>query len=342
MMSTNYQQLFTLTQGGQLELDWVIGPPRSCGNALHLLLTQGNEIDSQLDEPFHVMGLKERKYVLFQNHGDGETQDLLDQAFEDGCGHVLTKYLSLKQEEKKVRLIIHDISQTLSEQDFDKIARLSCHMVFTTRDPKQQVLSLLTRYTNDQWSDRGGSRLKTEDVLELMNDKTNLKDYVATHREKLSASLPTSEEELQQLRQATLQFVAEESNASWEQLQFFVQHSASYSNLNACVFKSEWLHDDPEKHVKDLSKLFEITYTSSMLNKWTKCVGKDFDCVITRSWGEFAFQNAWNGPARNSTGIEKQPGSSNQDIDLNQFPSKLHDTIRNCMAIYETLRESEH
>jgi hypothetical protein len=335
----SFERLTSLVHRGQLELNWVVGPPRSNGNALHLLLTQSDEITSQIDEPFHVIGMPERKYILFAQIKESETKQLLEDAFERGCSHIVKKYEALSPQASKVSLMVHDISQTLSEEDFDKIKGLSRSIVFTTRNPIEQALSMLTRYTNDRWSSFGVAFLSTENVLEFMNDETCLSDYISQNSEKFnSCLLEKNEEELQGIRKETLQLIEDEFNASWIQIQKFINATSDTATPFRAIFDANQMFEEPEKHISELAQTLQIGYKDAMINNWTKCVGPNFDCVITRFLGDQADQNAWNGPARTSTCIKKQQDHSSQSLHSSQFPKCLRNAIKNCSKIYQTIR----
>jgi hypothetical protein len=74
-----------------------------------------------------------------------------------------------------------------------------------------------------------------------------------------------------------------------------------------------------------------------MIQGWTKGVGDDFHCIITRPQGAGAKNNAWNGPVRNSTGIDvKADSASAVKVTLADMPVE----IRAQLGGYETLFRS--
>ncbi len=104
------------------------------------------------------------------------------------------------------------------------------------------------------------------------------------------------------------------------------------------VFDAKHLFENPESNFKALSeRIKSITYSSEMLNKWTKGIGDQFRCIITQGWGEMAKTNAWNGPARNSTGIVVQKGSIEAPVPVEKFPLEVHQLIKKCEQFYKEI-----
>lgn len=343
----SYQKLQNWVQGGQLELIHVIGLPRSNGTAVHLALTQAKEVAGQLNEPFYYPDLKGRIYKYKPTK-----QDPAVRTFEDGCGHIVKRYedaIAKNTQLKKVTLVVHDLSQDLTADEFRKLVKIQSHVIFVIREPSKQGLSLLTRYANDKLSQPGGNKLKSADVLKIMQNASALKTYATNKKTAEVISLdmvkklidkkddkPLSDQEWETARCNVLEVFREEYTIAWDNLKYF--HKMIQKDHPNTVFDADWLFENPETHLKALSdRIGTITYDPSMIDNWTKGIGDQFQCVITRNWGDLAKTNAWNGPARNSKGIPKQTDSVQLPVQAHQFPSEVRNQVQMRLSMYTDL-----
>lgn len=344
----SYQTIKTLVQTDELELIHVVGLPRSNGTALHIALTQGEKVAGQINEPLCYPDLRGRKYSYLP---EGKPQ----RTFEEGCAHIVEKYYREKatHPQQKITLVIHDLSRDITEKEHRKLLKISAHMVFCLREPSQVALSMFTRYVNDKLSQPGGKKLKAAEVVDLMHDDQDFAGYVRKHPESLSQALickllgkaesePISDQELLVAKEKVIDIFLEEYEIAWDNLyRLFTITQMEAKKEEWSIFDSAWLFDKPEVHLKQLcERIKSIAYTPAMIFRWTKGVKENFHCIITRNWGHFAQINAWNGPVRNSSGIEKQPDSLNREVSLLEFPSRLRPAIRQRRLPYQQMLAS--
>ncbi|MDP1836686.1 MAG: hypothetical protein Q8K75_12265 [Chlamydiales bacterium] len=337
-----YQKLQDDHAAGKLQMTNVIALPRAHGTAVELILTQG--ATGQINEPFSVFAMQqpERKYTILDN------PQKLEDAFQTGCTFILQRMQEEGDSEATVKLVTHDISQTLTLDDVRRLARISNHTVFVFRDPGQHMLSMLTRYTNDQWATPLGDALSSKDVLALMADGTDLRATIAASSGKINESTlcrclgkpeayVLTDEDLQLARQQTLTLVSEEFSAAWENLYSFVQDARVRKDCPYSVFEGEGIFE--EEKVKALvENIGGLEYSQNMIKHWTIGVGDQFRCVTTRN---MPAENAWNGPVRHSTGVGHKPGSLSQAISSDLFPAALKEAVEAKVVLYRELKANQ-
>ena len=122
-----YQILMQMVKDGSLDVIYVISPPRTFSTVMEIALTELG--DGQIHEPFHKRSRK---------------------TFNEGCKLIYDRVLWLqnKLDRRNIRLIIKDLSKSLSEDDWKKLQKLAQRFVFTVREPSRQLFSLATRYAN--------------------------------------------------------------------------------------------------------------------------------------------------------------------------------------------------
>lgn len=345
MNVSNYTQLQELVNQNQLEIIRVIALPRANGTALHLALTQASEVQGQLNEPFYYPDLKSRKW----NYRPSEKPI---RTFEEGCAFILERYKeAVKLNTGKIQLVIHDLSSDLSDEEFKNLANIDRYTIFTLRDPLKLALSQLTRFVNDKLSQPAGNKIKTKEALFLLDDNTNMLEFMHNNPGKVSEVLVRQilgkekdaeliEEDLKNARKKVIDHFIEEYKIAWENLyHFWTLAKSDPTHPSYSVFDGGWLFDQPEKSLKELTQsIGSITYTTDMIHNWRKGIGQDFKCVITRLWGELAQTNAWNGPSRNSTGIVRQPDSIHETLSLESFPKEIQKTIHNMFKFYQEMK----
>lgn len=336
--------LLQLVQSGKLDIIHVMGLPRSNGTALHLALTQAKEVSGQINEPLYFPD-KARKW----NHVVLPDEKI--RSFDEGCSFILDRYKDAAQlTSGKVTLVVHNLSYQLMDDDFRKFLNLEKHIVFAIRDPRQVALSLFVRYVNDNLSEGGGDRVKTQDVLEFMNEDTDLSSFLLKNKEKFSTSMisqfvskdngeQVSSEDLKLARQKLISIFLDKFPMCWENLYHYYRVVKSEHPTHPhSVFDSSWLYNYPETHLRDLvERIKSITYTPDMIHNWTKGNKNQFRCIITRNWGKLAETNAWNGPVRNSTKIEPSKEKSSDTTTLESFPKEMRLVIGECDKLYREI-----
>lgn len=338
---TNYQLLNQLVRDGKLEMIRVVGLPRSNGTALHLLLTQAPDVTGQINEPFYYPDMKGRKWSYRPQNDKSPPR-----TFEDGCAWLVKEYEKRRQEQEKVKLIVHDLSQDLTDKEFSQLCQIDSHTIFMVRDPIMNALSMFTRYVNDKLSQPGGKKLSSVEVLELMYSADDFESQCLARPLTISMELVRSlldkkegnltSQDFIDARAKVIEIFLEEFTTPWENIRYFYEMSKDQGHAFS-VFDSIKLFDQPEKHIAELTKRIGVTYTPAMINNWTKCTKDKFTCIITRAWGDFANSNAWNGDVRNSTGIMRHKDSMQKRVDIAQFPSEVRQFIEQQITSYKQM-----
>lgn len=350
-MSLNpvYNQLQEDKLNGRFESFHVIGLPRSNGTALHQALVQAPEATGQINEAWNYHDLKGRDWDFVPSSGE------VVRTFEDGCSFVMDHYQRFVSQTEKVKLVLHDLSYHITLEEFKQFQQLDSHIVFAIRNPLQHALSLLTRYVNDKISQPGGNKLNSQEALEFLDDNTDVVDYCEKIQGKIDLNLirqltgkevneEMDHEDYVEAREKILEMLMHGYSACWNNLYQFFTMASNEESSSTCpytVFDSACLFNEPELHLNMLAERINgLSYTPQMVSGWTKGTGDDFNCVITRNWGDFAKINAWNGPARNSTGITFHKGSVKKSPKLHQFPEKFQSLIVKVTEFYLEMKKS--
>lgn len=123
-----FKALEYLVSSGQLEILYIISPPRTFSTVLEIALAEYGH--GQIHEPFH----KRRRVD-----------------FNDGCRIVHDRFLKLSNENKErpVKLVIKDLSKFVNPDEWKTLIKLAKNFVFTIREPSRQIFSMASRYAND-------------------------------------------------------------------------------------------------------------------------------------------------------------------------------------------------
>lgn len=307
-VNTYYSQL--MAHSKQLDIIHVIGLPRSRGTAVHLALAQAEEVSGQINEPFFYPDLKGRHWSL---RSEGQSV----RTFEQGCEHLWKKFQSLKDGDKKITIVAHDLTQDLTDEEFILLANLAKHVVLCVRDPLLNARSMFERHVNDKLADAGGDKLSFDQCLKLMKGE---------------APVPEGKPS----RQEVFDHFAHEFQIPWENMLRFHEISQDLYRHKVTVLDVECLTSDPETKLRWLVEETRVlTYTNDMVHNWKKFVGRNFDCIITKQWGEFAHHNAWNGPVRNSDKLQFKTAEVRKEdfpaetLDVISFSQKAYDFMQN-------------
>lgn len=326
-----------LMHSSNLNLIHVIGLPRSMGTALHMALSQAPEVDGQLNEPFYYPDLKGREWTYRPSEEAVRT-------FEDGCRHIWEKYQNIQANaDTEVTLVVHDLSQDLSDIEFKNMSQIAGHVVLVTRDPILNAMSMFTRYVNDKVAQPGGDKLSLGECLSLMKDEESFRQFFQENPlrvdTKLLAKLLEKEdvvdEDFPAARKKVIDIFRFEYLTAWKNMLKFIEIAReNLSSREFTVFDSSKLTEDVEENLRSLvDRISGLTFTPDMMNDWSKFAGKEFDCIITKNWGDFAHINAWNGPVRNSKGL-KPKTSFAPKIPVEEFPSEVRPDIRSIIEQY--------
>ncbi len=179
------------------------------------------------------------------------------------------------------------------------------------------------------------------DTLKKIMASDAMEKLSSAERKKIAQLCLVSQEDLEEKWNAVITSFLQSWDMNMQNLREQIHTSLSNPELRekTTFFESRDLFSaQVEEKIQDLAHRINFTYHQNMLNNWNKSSGANFHCAIT----EFipnAAHNAWNGPARNSTGIQKHQGSvSGSKMPIDAFPELLQDSIRDGQKLYEEIQ----
>ncbi|MHA7841599.1 MAG: OTU domain-containing protein, partial [Gammaproteobacteria bacterium] len=328
-----YKELLALVNNKQLELYWILAPQRSFSTAIAIALSQADTIHQLLSEPFYYNDLENRPY-------DVDCEKANQEKFERGCNSLLTAYKKYAKPEQQapVRLLFKDMVGYLDVQSFQRIAQLAHRILFLVRDPLQQSFSLLERFANDRFAETGRDYLSKEQLIALcraFQQKSTFESEVLVNRSVLNDAFLANPQ--QKMEQLIIDF-EKNSQAIWKNLNTYIQQAQSHPLWReiTMVIDSNAIINWPEIALPQICKRWgEVAFTEAMVNKWEKSTGNDFFSCITRHWDpEMARSNAWNGPARQSSGFFKRAPLK---LSVKGFPAQIKEVIQEVQDQYNQL-----
>lgn len=189
-----YGKLKELVLNGELEILYIISPPRTLSTVLEIALAEYG--DGQIHEPFHRRNRKD---------------------FNGGCGIVYDRVIALQGQLKKksIKIVLKDISKYIAPEEWKQLVELANRFVFTLREPSRQIFSLASRYANDV--DGLEDDLNYEQIIANL-PKIPFEDLAANYWENLLALLNITEEHVTNQQKylavmsgATFKYSAEDS-----------------------------------------------------------------------------------------------------------------------------------
>lgn len=167
-----YGKLKELVGNGELEILYVMSPPRTLSTVLEIALAEYG--DGQIHEPFHRRNRKD---------------------FNDGCRIVYQRVVELQGQlkRKNIKIVLKDISKYITPEEWKQLVELADRFVFTLREPSRQIFSLASRYANDV--DGLEDDLNYQQIIANL-PKIPFEDLAANYWENLLALLNITEEHL--------------------------------------------------------------------------------------------------------------------------------------------------
>lgn len=127
-MTDYYRKLEELSLSGELEILYILSPPRTLSTILEIALAEYG--DGQIHEPFHKRSRRD---------------------FNEGCRIIYERVLHLQEQQNKrhIKIVVKDISKYISTEEWRRLVKLTSRVIFTIREPSRQLFSLASRYAND-------------------------------------------------------------------------------------------------------------------------------------------------------------------------------------------------
>lgn len=268
-MSNNYNQLTNLISTGEVNLVHVESVPRSVSTALARSLSESDTPSIYVNEPFNRM-----------------RHDI-----EDASGRILDAMKgSGRDTETPLTIISKNMARNISQSIFNELVELSTGIVWSVRDPRIQISSLLTRIANDLAYEPGADMFTMDELTdEQIKDASNFLE-----------NGPKS---------------TNFSKTSWE---YIGRHFTSLGkSAVSIVIDGSTLTKYPEPTLKTAAGILGLEYSDRMINGWQ---GEFINANTGYNPNLTDDTHAWTKDAVISTGIKP---SSDRMIDIDRMPSSL-------------------
>src|SRR5690606_518443 len=147
---SSIEKLGEMVDGGDIEIVNMVSVPRSISTALGRALQEGPQASIFVNEPFHS-GARQAETAL------AGLVEVVDQELE-------------KTHTTPLTVIAKSMSSYISDYCFCVLEDLSKGTIWTVRDPKIQMGSLLTRLANDIAVGRGEAKIEQEGLSPYLDD----------------------------------------------------------------------------------------------------------------------------------------------------------------------------
>lgn len=283
-MASNFERLKEQVSGGLLRIIHIEAIPRSISTALGRALNEASDRSVFISEPFN-----RRKYDL-----------------EAAAGHILNVTDKIeKTKNNPLTVITKNMARNLTTDILREWMPICSGVVWSIRDPRVQIASLVTRIANDLAYEPGADRIKQQDltsenikaVSDFLEDGPVSKDF---------------------------------SKTSWEDIG---EHFRSgYQPKRSIVIDGGMLIDNPEKVLKKACDILDLQYSPNMIEGWEGefiNVNTGYNDKLTDT------THAWTKEAAQSRGIIK---AAREPIPMERLTPSLRTHIINvAMPIYEEM-----
>ncbi len=332
-------------QGATIILE--LSLPRSHSTAWQIALAQADNVD-QLNEPsYHADWICRPCDAAAPLPGTRPSSEYFRKINE--------RLTELKKENPRPTLIVNDLSNALSLYELNQMLKLTKNVCITMRDPIANAHSLLTRFINDTLSAPGEKNISPEEALKLANTTAFTKQQIIELIDSkkinpehilLSACLDKNAELTSEILvkaiSNTVKIVSNDCfNICWENLKKQLDLIRTFPDTKIIIINGDDLIKNPESIMEQSSKAFGLSYTSKMIDHWEKATGDNFHCCVTANMPqEYIKNNAWLGPVRNSSKIEKKDSGMPSGLTLESFPLAMHAAIREAQKIFNEMTNS--
>lgn len=283
-MTSNFERLKHQVSDGSLRIIHIEAIPRSISTALGRALNEVGNRTVFVSEPFNRM-----KHDI-----------------EAAAGHILevTDKIS-KSKEDPLTVITKNMARNLTLDIFRQWMTICDGVVWSIRDPRIQIASLVTRIANDLAYEPGADRIKQEDLT--ANNIKAVSDFLEDG--------PVSKNF---------------SKTSWADIG---EHFRSgYQPEQSVVVDGGDLTENPEAVLKEACNVLNLKYSSSMIEGWQGefiNVNTGYNAKLTDE------THAWTREAAQSTGVMK---ASREPIPMDKLTPALRTHIMDvAMPIYKEM-----
>ena len=326
-----YQKLIQQLNSNKISIRIIISLFRSHSTALAIALSQSDEITAQISEPFVHDDLVGRSF----NYDPSSEKNY--RPFDRGCENITLASQSNDHES----ILVKEMSAHLIKPEFEMLIPLASHFIFTIRDPKLQVLSLLTRLANDILSEKFGDNLSVSNILRLYdqgvtvidkrtillmgNDEIRVKQILSFIDRSQETVL--SDEDITLACQKVLNITTTIATIAWNNLFQITNLLRENQHRNYIIIDGSELLQDPKSLLQLVTSAIKLEFNESMIKEWRKATGKSYQSSVGPLLKEKAQTNSWTGPAIQSKFFKQQEKSVPNTIILSTLPTSLQSLI---------------
>lgn len=268
-MSNNYDQLTNLISTGEVNLVHVESVPRSVSTALARSLSESDTPSIYVNEPFNRM----------RHDIEDASGRILDAMNESGRGA-----------DKPLTIISKNMARNISQSIFNELVEISTGIVWSVRDPRVQISSLLTRIANDLAYEPGADMLAMDELTD--EQIKGASDFLENGPKSTNFS-----------------------KTSWEDIG---RHFTSLGKFAASiVIDGSALTKDPGLTLRMAAGILGLEYSNRMIDGWQ---GEFINANTGYNPNLTDDTHAWTKDAVVSTGIKP---SSDRMIDIDRMPLSL-------------------
>lgn len=258
--------------------------PRSVSTALSRSLNETDNPSIFVNEPFNRM-----------------THDI-----DVAAGHILDAVEPvIDVASERVTVVTKNMARNLSQVIFKDWIDICDGIVWSVRDPRIQIGSLLTRIVNDIILEPGADKISQDEIKPYINEASSFLE-----NSKISKSF---------------------SKTSWAEIGDHYR-SDDYSTDSSVVIDGDNLCMNPEKNLKGVCSKLGLIYSSRMVNGWQDGY-TNINIGYTDKYDDST--NGWTKHAVASRGIESV---SREALDISDLPGPLAEHIETvALPIYQEL-----
>lgn len=285
-MTSNHDRLTNLISTGEVDLIHVESVPRSISTALARALSESETPSIYVNEPFNRMR---------HDIEDASTR-ILDAIEQHGRSH-----------DTPLTIISKNMARNISQPIFDELIEISKGIVWSVRDPRIQISSLLTRIANDLAYEPGADMFPMQELTDVQ--------------------IRSASNFLENGPKST-----NFSKTSWEDIGY---HYASIGkSAVSVVVDGSVLTRDPVGTLTSAARTLGLEYSGRMANGWE---GEFINANTGYNPNLTDDTHAWTKDAVTSSGIMP---SSDQMIDISRLPSSLQAHLNEvAIPTYRQMRE---
>lgn len=355
---SEYQKLINFIKVGKLDLYFVISMPRTRSTALHLCLSQGPEINGQICHPMNsgIFARSQNPEFRFNDFRDS----IVNISVEEVSSRINKIVTPVIQQYGNAKFVVNEHAKFLTPEHLPFLLDISKNFIFSIRDPRIQFLSHMIRVINECFLEDNSKDEKcfgAEDIIMFLKAycvssqelEQKLNETITQKKIKIykgdiwhkytggheSSSPKTS---VVDIFIRVFLFLIKEIEVTWDNTTNTLEYLLhSPQEIKLLSVDSEMFVKDPFTVVQNITTQIKgIGFSEQMVTKWNKDTRKKFVCFIYPK--EEEKNNAWSGPAINSTQITNKNDSTRGILlDPKEVPESLGKLLLKADEIYKAV-----